>query len=351
VADGGYVVKASADDGMGVGTAEAGVTVDTKAPRVHWRGISPEPVLTNHPVAFRFTAMDDAASLDVVLSVSDDEGEISDARDELRPGDRTIDWKPAYRNGEPLLPGLYSARLTVSDGAGNRTRTGWRPFRDHRPVRSRVIHRLGGTGGKVALTFDDCNDGAAWGRILRILDDRNAGASFFCLGPNVSRFRAQARRTIADGHTIGSHSMNHVLETQLSYSEIVRQNREPQDIWWNVARVTPAPYFRPPYGGYDSEVLHAVGDAGYARTIIWDVDPRDWELPGSAAIADRVVASSHAGSIVVMHTLDGTAGALPAIISRLRAKGLEPVTLDELFESTGMREPEDAGPVLRDPFE
>ena len=350
VADGDYTVTASADNGA-IGTASATVAVDTRAPRVRWRAISPEPVRDNHPVTFRFTALDNAPTVDVHLGVGDDEGEIGEARGQVRPGDRSIDWAPRYGNGEPLLPGLYEARLTISDPAGNRARSAWKAFRDHRPVTSRVIHRLGGTGGKVALTFDDCNDGAAWRRILRILDERNAGASFFCLGPNVPRFRAQARRTAADGHTIGSHSMNHALETGLSYTEIVRQNREPQDIWWRVARVTPAPYFRPPYGGYDSEVIRAVGDIGYARTIMWDVDPRDWEMPGAAAIADRVVANSHAGSIVVMHTLDGTAAALPAMIARLRAKGLEPVTLDELFESTGMRQPEDAGPVLRDPFE
>lgn len=145
--------------------------------------------------------------------------------------------------------------------------------------------------------------------------------------------------------------MNHALETQMSSAEVLRQNRAPQGVWWKVARVTPAPYFRPPYGAYNSEVLRAVGDVGYARTIIWDVDPRDWEHPGAAAIADRVVSNSHAGSIVVMHTLDGTAAALPSIIARLRSRGLEPVSLDELFEATGMRDPLDAGPVLPDPFE
>lgn len=88
----------------------------------------------------------------------------------------------------------------------------------------------------------------------------------------------------------------------------------------------PAPYFRPPYGAYDSEVLRAVG-------------------------ADRVLSHARAGSIVVMHTLDGTAAALPSIIGRLRKRGLEPVSLQELFDRTGSRHPADAGPVLAHPFE
>ena len=351
VTDGDYRVRAAADDGSGEVLAEAVVTVDTRAPKLRWRGIAPEPVTSNRAVHFRFRVSDRAETVSVGLSVTDDEGDVGDAEREVRPGDRTIDWTPRYRSGAPLLPGLYAARLTANDGAGNRARSAWKPFRDHRPVRSRVIHRLGGTGGRVALTFDDCNDSGAWGRILRILADRNAQASFFCLGPHVTQHRALARRTVAGGHTVGSHSMNHALETRLTYSQIVRQNRGPQTAWWKAARVTPAPFFRPPYGGYDAEVLRAVGDIGYARTVIWDVDPRDWERPGAAAIADRVVSHAHAGSIVVLHTLDGTAAALPSIITRLRAKGLEPVSLAELFHATGMREPADAGPTLADPFE
>ena len=55
----------------------------------------------------------------------------------------------------------------------------------------------------------------------------------------------------------------------------------------------------------------------------------------AGVITDRVVGSSRAGSIVVMHAQDLTAAALPEIISRLRAKGLEPVGLSELFAQTG----------------
>jgi polysaccharide deacetylase 2 family uncharacterized protein YibQ len=64
-------------------------------------------------------------------------------------------------------------------------------------------------------------------------------------------------------------------------------------------------------------------------------------------IADRVLAHARAGSIVVMHTLPQTAAALPSIISRLRARGLEPVGLSELFSQAGMRVPpyEPTGPV------
>jgi peptidoglycan/xylan/chitin deacetylase (PgdA/CDA1 family) len=36
-------------------------------------------------------------------------------------------------------------------------------------------------------------------------------------------------------------------------------------------------------------------------TIQWDIDPRDWALPGVAEIEDNVIANAHNGGIVEMH--------------------------------------------------
>ena len=352
VPDGPYLIRVTADSGAGATVASTAVRVDTKAPRFRWRGIVPEPLTTTRPFHMRFLARDAATDLQATTVLFDASGEVRRSKAaSVSTGLVSLEERPRYPNGAPWIPGLYLARVLLIDDAGNRTQSPLRAFRNHRAVTTRVIHRLGGTGPRVALTFDDCGDGAAWRKILKILHDRHVQASFFCLSPSVTRYRAQARRTVADGHTIGSHSINHALETQMSYSQIVRQNRGPQKAWWKVAHITPAPYFRPPYGAYNSEVLRAVGAVGYARTVIWDVDPRDWESPGPAAIADRVLSHARAGSIVVMHTLDGTAAALPSIIGRLRKRGLEPVSLQELFDRTGMRNPADAGPVLAHPFE
>jgi peptidoglycan/xylan/chitin deacetylase (PgdA/CDA1 family) len=57
-------------------------------------------------------------------------------------------------------------------------------------------------------------------------------------------------------------------------------------------------------------------------------------------IAHRVVSAAHPGSIVVMHNQIQTAQALPAIISGLRRKHLQPVGLAQLFQAGGFRSPE-----------
>lgn len=338
VSDGVYTVVVTADDGAGGVTQESTkVTVDTAALEFRWSGVVPEPLRTLGPIRFTFVAHDVSKDLRAVLTVQDASGSEVDSQeyDSLRVGRGSLSWRPRYGSGQPLLQGLYMAKIVLTDDAGNRTVSPLRPFRNLRPGDTRVVHRLGGAGQRVALTFDDCNDGGAWTKILRILHDRNVEASFFCLGSRVAQYPAQARRTVEDGHTIGEHSWNHPLMTGLSYQAILQQMAHTQRAWWKVARITPTPYFRPPDGSYDATTLGAAGDSGYAWTILWDVDPQDWTQPGAGVITDRVVGSSRAGSIVVMHAQDLTAAALPEIISRLRAKGLEPVGLSELFAQTG----------------
>jgi peptidoglycan/xylan/chitin deacetylase (PgdA/CDA1 family) len=68
---------------------------------------------------------------------------------------------------------------------------------------------------------------------------------------------------------------------------------------------------------------------------MWDVDPRDWSLPGVGAIYGNVVSNAHNGAIVLQHFGGGprqqTLEALPKEISTLRTEGYRFVTVDQLM--------------------
>jgi peptidoglycan-N-acetylglucosamine deacetylase len=106
---------------------------------------------------------------------------------------------------------------------------------------------------------------------------------------------------------------------------------------WRRLGASAAPYFRPPYGSYDRTAISAAGRAGYSFVVLWSVDTRDWERPGSATIANRVLSSARPGSIVLMHVLPQTAAALPRILAGLERKHLRPATLDQLLHLPGAR--------------
>jgi peptidoglycan/xylan/chitin deacetylase (PgdA/CDA1 family) len=312
---------------------------DTRPPSFRWRGITPEPLLRDGAVHLLYRGTDRSSTLTVAFTISDADGSmVAKVGGLKRPsGAASVTWRAEYGNGSPVVPGLYRATITLTDEKGNSTTGPPRPFRVLRRVHTRVFRRVENAGRRVALTFDDCNDPKAWSRMLRVLASRHVIATFFCLGIRVNQYPKLARRTVARGHTIGSHGWDHKDPRTLSFSGVRSRLVKDERAWWSKARNTPAPYYRPPYGSYDRTTLRAAGSAGYARTILWDVDPSDYLKPGASVIAHRVVSAAHPGSIVIMHNQTQTAQALPAIIRGLRHHHLQPVSLSTLFRAGGFR--------------
>ena len=315
------------------------VKIDTRAPSFKWIALAPTTVYRIAPVRLRFRTWDRSDVVHVTLTVFDTAGDKVATRPSLtvHNGHAGTTWSLRYGNGQPVMPGLYRLRLTFVDAAGNTSVSSLRALRCLRPVRTTVWRHIPHCGRRVALTFDDGGSPWAWARILSVLRAHHVKASFFILGPYVAADGALARRTVAQDETIGDHTWTHAITSTLSYSGLLGQLRRDQAAWWSRAQATSVPYFRPPYGDYNATDLAAAGAAGYLRTILWDVDPRDWSDPGVGAIVSRVVSAAQPGSIVVMHVKTETALALPAIIRGLQARHLQPSSLDEMFRAAGYR--------------
>lgn len=331
VADGAYRgrVRLVRVDG-GVEEAEVRVQIDATPPRVRLRPLSAAP--TSGPMRFR-ARIDDASALTEANWIVEDQSGAEVARASLRPPAvgrwRTLRWSGRV-DGRRALPGLYRLRLEIEDAAGNTGRSPVRRVRIERPVTTRTVYAGTRTRNLVALTFDDCASADSWRRILDGLRANGVRGTFFCNGRNVAANPDLARRTVDEGHVIGSHTWDHPIMPRLPVRAQRSQIQRDTAVWWRVAKAMPLPYFRAPYGSQDSSTFAAAGAEGYAFSVLWDVDPRDWEEPGAGVVADRVVSRSRAGSIVVLHTSRSTAGGLARMIRGLRGKGLEPVALDEM---------------------
>jgi peptidoglycan-N-acetylglucosamine deacetylase len=198
----------------------------------------------------------------------------------------------------------------------------------------------------VALTFDM---GGRVGDALAIvhwLVDHDVHATIFMTGAMADNQYTDAGRqvlAIIDAHpgvfTLGSHSYTHRDFRTLSASEIRDELRRTEAAIAPYCSQNPRPFFRPPNGGYDADVLAAVGAAGYGYTVTWDIDTIDWrpiknDPPGPTAdqIVAKVLGNAEGGSIVLMH-LGGyeTFEALPRIVGGLTDADYELVTLDEMM--------------------
>ena len=92
-------------------------------------------------------------------------------------------------------------------------------FRDYRAAPAKVWRHVSGAGKRIALTFDDGGAGP-WESMLNTLKRYGMHATFFPLGPYVAASPSLARRTIAEGHAVGSHGWTH---TDMTPPELLRR--------------------------------------------------------------------------------------------------------------------------------
>ncbi|MBS1676262.1 MAG: polysaccharide deacetylase family protein [Actinobacteria bacterium] len=240
-----------------------------------------------------------------------------------------------------LVPGHYRWRVLAAGGGCKVRRhctTTWPPS-GPRALRLRPVRAVGCTGGNaelvgsaaterkvVALTFDD-GPSEYTERFLDVLREKEVPATFFEIGQEMPGREATMRRILAEGDEIGDHTMNHVEYP--GHGQIAGAAQRIKAY----TGFQPC-LFRPPGGAVNSTVVATAGSLGM-KTIIWDVDPRDWSLPGTSAIYSNIVNNARPGSIILMHDgggpRDETLTALPEIIDTLRARGYGFETVSELL--------------------
>lgn len=208
-----------------------------------------------------------------------------------------------------------------------------------------LVQRAGHQRRLVALTFDDGPDPRWTPQILDVLKQAGAPATFFVTGNNVLGQQPLLARILAEGSEIGNHSTTHAdldrLSNDLVKLDLNVTHRLVESYTGRSMRL-----FRPPYlGDADPDTLQEVrvarlaGEMGYL-TVGLNVDPLDWTFPGADAIVAKAVALVESGGperatqVILLHDSGGdrtqTVEALPRIISALRGRGYEFVTVSRL---------------------
>jgi cellulose synthase/poly-beta-1,6-N-acetylglucosamine synthase-like glycosyltransferase/peptidoglycan/xylan/chitin deacetylase (PgdA/CDA1 family)/spore germination protein YaaH len=210
------------------------------------------------------------------------------------------------------------------------------------------IQQMGAASHKVALTFDDGPDPRWTPKILDILKQKQAPATFFVIGESANQESGIVKREYALGNEIGNHTFTHPefdaerlskteLQVQLNLTELLLES-------YLGVKTT---FFRPPYGidhqpesATEVQLLPIAQSMGYA-IIGARIDPHDWGEANSAppapveTIVERVLNDTNKGNIILLHDGGGdrshTVAALPQIIDGLRAKGYEFVSVSDLL--------------------
>jgi len=198
------------------------------------------------------------------------------------------------------------------------------------------------TSGKIALTLDMGGRLTPAVAIMNWLIGHGVHATIFPTGVAGSTTdEGKAVMALVKAHPelfdVGNHSWSHPSFTTLTAAQMAQQLTSTEAAIAPLAGQSTKPWFRPPYGSWNTSVRQGVRAAGWRDLVLWDVDTIDWKPvadggPTTADIVAKVNANAQAGSIVLMH-LGGynTLDALPGILSAIQSKGLQPATLSELF--------------------
>lgn len=186
----------------------------------------------------------------------------------------------------------------------------------------------------IALTFDDGPNTYTTPKVLDLLEEYDAHASFFLIGDKINDESAEVvKRAYEMGCEINSHSKTHSDMSVMTAEEIKAEMLYVDEYVYSIIGEYPK-FFRPPYLNtsqtmYDTIDLPFI--CGYSSS------DSNSEVTAEQRV-ENVLNYAKDGAIILMHDFygnDKTVEALKTILPELKSQGYEFVTLSELFERQG----------------
>lgn len=184
----------------------------------------------------------------------------------------------------------------------------------------------------VSVTFD-----ASWGgtqtlKILDILDQYDAKATFYLVGLWVDKYPELVQAIHERGHEIGNHSNKHDHMPQLSAEAMRKDLAALSDKVEAITGERPT-LFRAPYGDYNNQVVTVAREEGY-EVVQWSIDSLDWKNRGVEDLIRRATTNVQKGDIILFHNdAQYIADALPAILAHYQSLGLKVVSTRDILLS------------------
>ena len=195
---------------------------------------------------------------------------------------------------------------------------------------------VGSSTEKVAyLTFDSGYENGATGKILDVLQRHQVPAAFFLVGNYIEKNPDLVRRMVAEGHTVGNHTMHHPDMSAISDPEaFARELGDLEALYQQVTGQEIAKFYRPPQGLYSETNLAMAQKLGY-RTVFWSLAYVDWNndaQPTPEQAFSKLLPRMHNGAVVLLHSTSQTnAQILDELLTRWKQEGYRFAPIEELF--------------------
>lgn len=183
----------------------------------------------------------------------------------------------------------------------------------------------------IAFTFDDGPSGELTNRLVEILEQNKAHATFFMVGNRMEAGANVIRNVLNKGNEIGSHSYAHKNMKRQKLEDIVSDEEKTKEIYHSITGQDLL-YTRPPYGNVNKSIKEALD----TTFITWNVDTEDWLHRDKDYIVNHILENVQDGDIVLMHDVyETTIEAVEEVLPKLYAAGYQVVSISELAELKG----------------
>ena len=208
------------------------------------------------------------------------------------------------------------------------------PVLERQPVPG-LLTELPGAGNLLALTVDDGGSSETVAGYVRWVEETSMRVTFFVTGSfaSWSENAAAMAPLIADGRLqIANHTWSHVDLTTASDQQVIDELAKNEDFIVSTFGVSAKPYYRPPFGRFDDRVRAAASSIGYTTCVSWYGSLSDSGLITEPQLLDSATQWLLPQHIVIGHANFPTVvNVMPQLTTMLRDRGLQPVTLDDVF--------------------
>jgi peptidoglycan-N-acetylglucosamine deacetylase len=182
--------------------------------------------------------------------------------------------------------------------------------------------------GEVVLTFDDGPWPGTTPRVLDALKNECVRATFFLLGRNALEYQALARREIAEGHTVASHTYSHPqldrMPLPAAIAEIDKGSVTVDTALYGQAPHAPrTPFFRFPGFASTTPLLNYLEGRGIVvfGADLWASDWNPQSPDQQLQLILRRLEISRGGIVLFHDTRAQTAAMLPEFLRVLKSGG------------------------------
>ena len=195
---------------------------------------------------------------------------------------------------------------------------------------------IGDTTQKVLyLTFDAGYENGCTTKILDVLQTHKVPAAFFLVGNYMEQNPQLVQRMVAEGHTVGNHTMHHPDMRKLSdKGAFAKELGDLETLYTQITGQEMKKFYRPPQGLYSEENLKMAQDLGY-KTVFWSLAYVDWNndaQPTREQAFGKLLPRTHKGAVVLLHSTSQTnADILDELLTRWESEGYTFASVESLF--------------------